>query len=156
MRRSPVVLALSVSVLVSGCGGEPAAPSPAPPAPPPAVTTTAAAATSTTSTTSTSASAPATPGNCGFTLNLGTGAATTTGDQPQITHTKDGLFVGCAGGQLLQLRGDRDTPALAVDFAGKQTRLTQGNAAVVGPYRFTLLEQSGNGGRQLGFELTKS
>lgn len=96
------------------------------------------------------------PGKCGFTLNLGTGAATTTGDQPQITHTQGGLFVACAGGPLLQLRGDRDTPALAVGFDGKQTRLTQGNAAVVGPYRFTLLEQSGNGGRQLGFELAKS
>ncbi|MFG1642684.1 hypothetical protein ACGFMK_20530 [Amycolatopsis sp. NPDC049252] len=147
MRRNPVVLALSVSVLVSGCGGEPAAPSP-----PPAVTTTAATSSAAPVTTS----APSTPGKCAFTLNLGTGAATTTGDKPQITHTADGLFVGCAGGPLLQLRGDRETPALAVDFAGKQIRLTQGNAAVVGPYRFTLLEQSGSGGRQLGFELTRS
>ncbi|MDT7802977.1 MAG: hypothetical protein QOI78_6410 [Actinomycetota bacterium] len=118
------------------------------------MTTTAAtsAAPATTSTPTT----PSTPGQCAFTLNLGTGAATTTGDKPQITHTTDGLFVSCADGPLLQLRGDRETPALAVDYAGKQIRLTQGGAAVIGPYRFTLLEQSGNGGRQLGFELTQS
>jgi hypothetical protein len=110
-------------------------------------TTTAAAAATPSTTTST-------PGKCDFTLHLGTGAATTSGDHPQITHNKDGLFVSCANGPLVQLRGDRETPALAVGFEGKQTRLTQGDAAVVGPYRFTLLEQSGSGGRQLRFELT--
>lgn len=78
---------------------------------------------------------------------------TTGGDNPRIAG-KDGLFVSCAGGPQVQLRGDRDTPALAVVFGGKQTRLKQGDTADVGPYRFALLEQSGNGGRQLRFRLT--
>ena len=106
-----------------------------------------------TSATPSTPSAPATPGKCDFTLHLGTGAATTSGDNPRIA-SKDGLFVSCAGGPQVQLRGDRDTPALAVDFGGRQTRLKQGDTADVGPYRFALLEQSGNGGRQLRFELT--
>ena len=150
--RAAGLIAALVLVLVGGCAGGTPAP-PESPAPPPVVTATA---TATESAAPSPSSLPRTPGTCDFTLHLGTGAATTSGNIPQIPKTKDGLFVSCGNGPLLQLRGDRVTPALAVDFEGKQTRLVQGDTAIVGPYRFRLLEQSGNGGRQLRFELTLS
>jgi hypothetical protein len=88
-----------------------------------------------------------------MTVNVGTGVSATGGDNPKIVTNTDGLFVSCAGAAQVQLRVDREQPALVLDSEGTKTRLVQGGNAIVGPYRVTLIEQTGSGGRQLSFEL---
>jgi hypothetical protein len=156
------LVALSaVPVLLAGCGSDLAtesATSPASSAQPTSAPASVSAALNPSSITmtTTATTTSVTPGRCAFAIHVGTGASTTQGDNPHILRNSDGLFVSCAGAAPVQLRVDREQPALVLTFDGINTRLVQGNSAVAGPYGVTLTEQSGSGGRQVNFELALS
>ncbi|WP_433272749.1 hypothetical protein ACQPZF_17240 [Actinosynnema sp. CS-041913] len=151
--RAPEMCALVMagSFLLSGCSGrEPdAAPVSSAPVTP----------TSSSSSSSPAVVAPTSPRmtSCLVDVHIGTGAASAASDRAvKITRYQRGLTVACGGLDEVQIRDDRDTPAfaLALTFGGETTVLRKGERAPVGPYEAVLVEQSGDDGKQMRFELS--